>query len=105
MHNIQGINIITIRYADDAAIVTRNKIEIEKALENLQIFVKKYGIKINAKMVFNKRVNKDCNFKIEAKKLEEVESLRYLGNLITNDGRSKQELKIRIAQAKEAFWN
>ena len=32
-----------------------------------------------------------------------MEKFRYLGSLVTSDGRSANEIKIRIAQAKKAF--
>lgn len=35
--------------------------------------------------------------------IAQVSSFKYLGNLITADGRSSQEIKYRIGQAKTAF--
>jgi len=40
---------------------------------------------------------------INQKQLENVESFKYLGNLLTNDGRCTCEIKCRIAMAKGAF--
>jgi hypothetical protein len=40
---------------------------------------------------------------IDQKQLEDVESLKYLGSLLTNDGRCTCEIKSRIAMAKTAF--
>jgi hypothetical protein len=37
------------------------------------------------------------------KKLENVESFKYLGSMLTNDGRCTCEIKSRIAMAKAAF--
>ena len=37
------------------------------------------------------------------KQLENVESFKYLGNILTNDGRCTCEIKCRIAMAKAAF--
>ena len=37
------------------------------------------------------------------KKLENVESFKYLGSILTNDGRCTCEIKCRIAMAKAAF--
>ena len=35
--------------------------------------------------------------------LQEVDEYCYLGNKITNNGRSKEDIKCRLAQAKKAF--
>ena len=40
---------------------------------------------------------------IDQKQLENVESLKYLGSILTNDGRCTCEIKCRIAMAKAAF--
>ena len=40
---------------------------------------------------------------IDQKQLENVESFKYLGSILTNDGRCICEIKCRIAMAKAAF--
>jgi hypothetical protein len=40
---------------------------------------------------------------IDQKQLENVESLKYLGGMLTNDGRCTYEIKSRIAMAEAAF--
>jgi len=40
---------------------------------------------------------------IDQKQLENVESFKYLGSILTNDGRGTCEIKCRIAMAKAAF--
>ena len=40
---------------------------------------------------------------IEQKQLENVESFKYLGSFLTNDGRCTCEIKCRTAMAKAAF--
>ena len=42
---------------------------------------------------------------IDQKQLENVESFKYLGSILTNDGRCTCEIKSRIAMAKAAFNN
>ena len=41
---------------------------------------------------------------IYQKQLENVESFKYLGSILTNDGRFTCEIKCRIAVAKAAFY-
>jgi hypothetical protein len=40
---------------------------------------------------------------IDQKQLENVESFKYLGSILTNDGRCTCEMKCRIVLAKAAF--
>ena len=40
---------------------------------------------------------------IDQKQLENMESFKYLGSILTNDGRCNCENKCRIAMAKAAF--
>ena len=40
---------------------------------------------------------------IDQKQLENVECFKYLGSMLTNDGRCTREIKSRIAMAKAAF--
>jgi hypothetical protein len=41
--------------------------------------------------------------KIKKKQLENVEYFKYLGSMLTNDGRCTCEIKSRIVMAKAAF--
>jgi len=43
------------------------------------------------------------NITIDQKQLENVKSFKYLGSILTNDGRCTCEIKSRIAMAKVAF--
>ena len=40
---------------------------------------------------------------MDQKQLENVESFKYLGSILTNDGRCTREIKCRISMAKAAF--
>ena len=40
---------------------------------------------------------------IDQKQVENVESFKYLGSILTSDGRCTCEIKCRIAMAKAAF--
>jgi hypothetical protein len=40
---------------------------------------------------------------IDQKQLENLESFKYLGSILTNDGRCTCEIKCRIAMVKAAF--
>ena len=44
-----------------------------------------------------------CNIKLKEITLSQVHSFKYLGTLISSDGKGKAEIKNRIGQAKSAF--
>ena len=43
------------------------------------------------------------NITVDGQRIEQVKSFRYLGSIITEDGRSHSDVKVRIAMAKDAF--
>src|SRR6188508_2603266 len=50
-------------------------------------------------------VNWIVNFIIYGKKVEQIASFKFLGSIITEDGRSLNYVNARIALAKDAFSN
>jgi hypothetical protein len=54
-------------------------------------------------MVVRWNGNGVVNITIDGQKLEQVKSFKYLGSIISEDGRSHSDVKVRIAMAKEAF--
>jgi hypothetical protein len=55
------------------------------------------------KVIRISRLQFPVKLKIDQKQLENAECLKYLGNMITDDGRLTYEIKSRIAMAKAAF--
>ena len=57
-------------------------------------------------MVISKNTTPECNIFVDGTKLKQKQSFKYLGSLITQDGRSHSEVNTRIAQAKiEIYFN
>ena len=62
------------------------------------------NVKKTKTMVVKKQdVNIQAKIKIENETLEQVDSFKYLGQTITPDGRNENEIKIKIAIAKNRF--
>ena len=57
----------------------------------------------NKTMVISREGGKTANINVDGKDLEQVEHFKYLGQVVNQEGRSEQEIKIRIAQAKSNF--
>ena len=57
-------------------------------------------------MVISKaKVLPKCSIFINGKEVQQVESFSYLGSLITSDGKSEHDIKLRIGKAKTVFGN
>jgi len=65
-----------------------------------------YGMEINVEKTKVMRISKQpfpVKIIIDQKQLDNVESFKYLGSILTNDGRCTCEIMCRIAMAKAAF--
>ena len=65
------------------------------------------GLRINRKktecMVMSKRTAPACNIRVRDEIIKQVDKFRYLGSMMTVDGRSESEIRQRIGIAKSAF--
>src|SRR4051812_7480277 len=70
-------------------------------------FANNYGMKINVQKTKTMVVKWDgggvVDITVDGQRIEQVKSFKYLGSVITEDGRSHSDVSIRIAMAKEAF--
>ena len=65
-----------------------------------------YGMEMNVEKSKVMKISRQpfpVKIRIDQKQLENVESFKYLGTILTNDGRCTCEIKCRIAMAKAAF--
>src|SRR6516225_7306849 len=96
-----------VRYADDQAMVASTNEGIQKLMYGLNRAAEEYGMRINVKktkaMVISKIEGKKVEIKIGQHKVEQVQKFKYLGALVTEDGKCEEEIKCRIAIAKQAF--
>ena len=65
-----------------------------------------YGMEMNVEKTKVMRISRHpspVTIMIDQKQLEDVECFKYLGSMLTSDGRCTREIKSRIAMAKAAF--
>ncbi|PNF29424.1 hypothetical protein B7P43_G06842 [Cryptotermes secundus] len=65
-----------------------------------------YGMEMNVEKTKVMKISRQptpVTIKIDQKQLENVKCFKYLGSLLTDDGRCTSEIKSRIAMAKAAF--
>ena len=80
---------------------------LQRLMDRLNEVAKSYKMKINVKktktMVVSRTEGKTVNILIEGQKVEQVKKFKYLGTVISEDGRCIDDVKQRIAMGKEAF--
>ena len=85
-----------LHFADDIVMVTERKEEIQKNLEVLKTVMDKRGMNIHlgiTKVMVLSRVKEGCSVTIDREKIEEVQSLKYLGSSISADGSSDDDIE------------
>ena len=104
---IGGKIINNLRYADNTALIAENQKDLQNLLNVVKNESRKKGLDLNSKktevMVISRKTTPECNIFVDGTKLKQKKSFKYLGTLITRDGRSHSEVNTRIAQAKIVF--
>ena len=106
--NIHGQNLNNIRYADDTALLAND----EKKLQDIVTVVKeessKKGLDMNIKktktMIISRNPSgKKVNIKVDGQNLEQIDKMKYLGTLITEEIKTDIEIETRSNLAKSKF--
>ena len=103
--SIGGRTITNLRFADDIAGLAGTAEELTRFVECLDKTSATYGMEINAqkpKLMTNKTNSINTDIRVNGEKLEAVESFKYLGSIVTDQG-SKPEVIARIAQTIAAL--
>jgi endonuclease/exonuclease/phosphatase family metal-dependent hydrolase len=96
-----------VRFADDQGMVASTEAGLQRLMDGLVSTAKRYDMKVNVKKTKVMTVSKGggvvARIVIDGQVVEQVSKFKYLGSLITDDGRSEAEIKARIGMAKDAF--
>jgi len=103
---ISGRTINNLRYADDIVLVATSKEALQQLMDRVNETSRKYGLEINTKktkvMVVSRtreKISITCNGGI----LEQVESFRYLGVIVEENGDGGREIRARLGMARTAM--
>ena len=102
--SIGGRTITNLCFADDIDALAGKEDELVKLINHLDTTLK-YGMEISAektKLMTNNIKGISLDVRIGGQKLETVQSFKYLGSVVTDEG-SKQEILSRIAQTVGAL--
>src|SRR6218665_15698 len=76
-------------------------------MDGLNRTAKEYDMKVNIKKTKVMKVSRtgegEISITIDGERLEQVDRFRYIGALITSDGRCETEIKTRIGMAKNVL--
>ena len=104
---INGVTHPSIRFADDKAMASNTNAGLQRIMNDLNEAGKRYGMKINISKTKVMRIthlrNKSIKILIDETEIEAVNEFKYLGSVISNDGRCEPEIRKRIAKAKASF--
>ncbi len=104
---VGGQRVSDVRFADDQGMVSNTESGLQKLMDKLNETAKKFSMKINIQKTNTMLVCRDgggvVNITVDGQRVEQVQSFKYLGSIISEDGRSLTDVKYRIALAKEAF--
>jgi hypothetical protein len=104
---VGGRLIKDVRFADDQGMVASTEEGLQKIMDSLVTTAKEYDMKVNVKKTKVMRVARTggstVTINIDGVRVEQVRKFKYLGSIITEDGRCDDEIKARIAIAKDAF--
>jgi hypothetical protein len=103
---IRGKIIHNVKYADDLVLLAREEKVLQDMTDKLTEIGGCHGMEVNVEKTKVMRISRQSfpvKIMIDQKQLENVESFKYFGSILTNDGRCTCEIKCRIAMATAAF--
>ena len=95
-----------MKYADNLVLLAKEKKVLQDMIDKLIDIGRCYGMEMNVektKVMGISRQPFPVKIMIDQKQLENVEFLKYLGSILTNDERCMCEIKSRITMAKAVF--
>jgi exonuclease III len=106
--NIGGKNTNNLRYADDTVLLAENEKDLQELVTKVKDESNLYGLQMNKKKTQTMVISRSeeipkVKILIDGTCLEQVRNFKYLGQQISEDGRSEQEIKRRIGIAKSTF--
>ena len=96
------------RHADDIVLTASSQEHLQKLLNNVVTESENVMLTLNAKktetmVIIKSSLDPAYAINIGQSSLKHVAKFKYLGTIITGDGRWEQEIRSRTAQSKQAF--
>jgi len=95
-----------VKYADQLVLLAKEEKVLQDMIDTLTEIGRCYGMEMNVEKTEVMRISTQpfpAKIMIDQKQTENVESFKYLGSMLTNDGSCTCEIKCRVAMAKATF--
>jgi len=95
-----------VKYADELVLTAKEEMVLQSMIDKLIEIGRCYGMEMNVEKTKVMRISRQAcpvTIMIDQKQLDNVECFKYLGSMLTNDGRCTCEIKSRIVMTKAAF--
>jgi hypothetical protein len=92
-----------VKYADDLVLLAKEEKVLQDMIDKLIEIGRCYGMGMTVEKTKVMRISRQSltvKLIIDQKQLENVESFKYLGSILTNDGRYTCEIKRRVVWLK-----
>ena len=88
-------------FADDIIVCTEKE-DMERNPAGMRVVMEKWGMSMHwgkTKVMMVSRTGEGCKISVDGEEVEEVDMLKYLGVMISGDGRCDDEIEQRIGAA------
>ena len=105
---VGGSNINHIRYADDTVLITDTNAKLQSLVDKLDVECNRMGLKINISKTEVIGITKNKGqvrvvVNVGGQTVKQGSAFRYLGSLVSEDGKCDAEIRSRIAMRKARF--
>ena len=104
------VHLFLILYADDTVILAETITDMQKALDNLNIYCKMYGLHINVSktkvLVFSRgKIRNIPNFNFDSSRIDVVFQYKYLGITLNYNNKMNIALKTQCLSSNKAIFS
>ena len=106
---IKNIKLSSLLFVDDVTTIADNYIKQEKTLEEVDLFATKHcltwGIDKCAVMEIGRHVDVKLKWKLGNQFIDHQDSYKYLGDIVTRDGRNMKNIEERFRKIKKSTYS
>ena len=102
---VSGRTLNNLRYADDIVLIATSPAALQQLLDKVSTVSKEYGLEVSTrktKVMVTAEDTQAYSFTCSGDQLEQVDSFRYLGAMITSSGECSTEIRARLGMARSA---
>jgi len=103
--DVQWTTINNLRYADDIELIAQSPQALQTLLDKVETVSREYGLEMNTKQTKVMTITpqkEQITIICQGKELEQVETFKYLGAIITENGDCIKEIQARLGAARGA---